>query len=59
MPPLQRVRPAAKKRPLSDIPELRSPRVRSVDDVKPAMPEVPAPPALYEDNQGPPLSLPP
>jgi len=59
MPPLQRARPAAKKRPLADIPELRSPRVRSVDDVKPAMPEVPAPPLLYEDNQGPPLSLPP
>lgn len=58
MPPLRRARPPQKS-PAIDLPELRSPRVRSVDDVKPAMPDVPAPPALYEDNQGPPLSLPP
>ncbi len=58
MPPLRRARPSQKS-PTIDLPELRSPRVRSVDDVKPAMPDVPTPPALYEDNQGPPLSLPP
>jgi class 3 adenylate cyclase len=56
MPPL--VRPRTDKPPI-DVPELRSGRVRRIDDVKPAMPDVPVPPALYEDNQGPPLSLPP
>jgi class 3 adenylate cyclase len=52
-------RPTPKKRGPIDVPELRAPRIHSVDDTEPAMPDVPAPPALYEDNQGPPLSLPP
>lgn len=61
MPPLQRARPAAPKKPAPpiDVAELRSPRVQRVDNAEPEMPHVPPPPALYEDNQGPPLSLPP
>jgi class 3 adenylate cyclase len=61
MPPLRRPTrpPAEKTRPSIDVPELRSPRVQRVDDAQPAMPDAPAPPPLYEDNEGPPLALPP
>lgn len=42
-----------------DPPELRGPRVGRVDDPQPAMPDAPAPRAVYEDGGGPPVALPP
>lgn len=62
MPPPPRVaraRNAAKVPPNIDVPELRYPRVRKVDDVKPEMPEAPKPAPVYEDKGGPPIALPP
>ena len=42
-----------------DLPELRVPRFRAFDSESPMMPEPPPPRAVYEDNDGPPLQLPP
>ena len=42
-----------------DPPELRTPRFTAFDDEDAIMPEPPPPRAIYEDNDGPPLQLPP
>ncbi len=42
-----------------DPPELRMPRFAAFDDEGAIMPEPPPPRAVYEDNDGPPLQLPP
>ena len=42
-----------------DLPELRMPRFAAFDDEAAIMPEPPPPRAVYEDNDGPPLQLPP
>ncbi len=61
-PPLggPRVEPPAREFSVPlDLPELRTPRLRTFDDDAPAMPEAPGPSVTYEDKDGPPLQLPP